>query len=101
MAKKHLFVDKTEIVAVVLGKKKAFTHNLRYDQISSIKFEKCKEFRLFRLVPSEKIVITSPKLPNPVEFMKYKEKQYFEEYKKELGKFAKDNRITFHDAIGG
>jgi len=75
--------------------------NLKYNQISRIQFDPCREFRIFRFVPSEKISIYTPKRGEPLIYTKLKEKAFFEQYKQELAKFAKDNRVTFTDNLNG
>lgn len=100
MALRHIFCDKTELVLMVETKKKVQPLNVTYDQIIRIQFEPCKEFRFFRFVPSEKIQIMTRKREQPVEYTMYKEKQYFGEYKKELEKFARENKITFINNLG-
>ncbi len=95
MAQRHIFCDKTEIVCMVMGKKKMQTFNLPFDSITRIQFDAYEERKLFKKVPSEKITILSGKRAEPIIYTKLKEKQFFEDYKKELEKFAQDNRITF------
>ena len=99
MAVEHVMCDKTELVLVVLEKKKAVTLNVRYDEIQSIRFQPCKEFKFLSKVDSEKIVIATSKYPKPVVYTKRKEKKYFEKYKTELEKFAKNNNITFYNDL--
>ena len=99
MANKRVLCDKTEVVLTVLGKNKAQIINLTYDQIVSIRFEPCREFRFFRRVPSERIVITTSKGEQPIIYTKVKEKKFFDEYKKDLKEFAENNRITFYDNL--
>ena len=96
MANKRILCDKTELVLMVLGKKKASVVNLTYEQIINIRVEPVKEFKLFRYVPSERIVIARKK-GDPIIYRKSQEKKYFEEYKQELKRFAADHRIVFHD----
>lgn len=96
MARKHIFCEKTELVLIILMGNGAFSMNLTYDQIVRIQFEPCTERKfLFFKSPSEKIVFVTRKNERPVEFLKSKEKEFFEEYKVELEKFAKNNRISF------
>jgi hypothetical protein len=97
MATRWIYYDKTEIVVMVAGKRQMKDYRLPYNDVKSIVFEKCKEFRFFRNVPSECIKITSPKFPGTVTFSKFKHKKYFEEYKRDLKKFAVDNKITFSE----
>lgn len=95
MAVRHVLFDKTEIVLMYPKKKKFVTVNLTYDQISRIQFDKFKEFKFFRKVPSEKITIVNSKVKPPIVYTKQKEKKFFEEYKEGFKKFVKDNNITF------
>ena len=97
MANRHILCDKTELVLTIIGKKRVNILNVPYNQITSISFEPCKEFRFFRMVPSERIIIRTSKRPEPIVYTKYKEKKFFDEYKQELAEFAKNNRITFYD----
>ena len=97
MAMRHIYPDKTEIVLSVEQKNKFSTVELSYDKITRIQIDKCKEFRLFRFVDSECIQITNRKTAQPIVYKKFKEKSFFEAYKTELEKFAKDNKITFVD----
>lgn len=99
MAQKRVLCDKTEMVLMVVGKKKVEAVNLRADQITNIRFEECKELKFFWLVPSERIVITSSKRGEPIVYTKMREKRYFEEYKKDMEKFAVENRITFYNNL--
>jgi hypothetical protein len=94
MAQRHILADKTELVLNVEGKKKFEMVNLTYDQIVRIQFDKIKEYKLFFKVDSEAITIVSSKR-GPIVFKKSKEKSFFEEYKKVLEQFCKNNNVTF------
>jgi len=98
MATKWVLVDKAELVLLVPTKNKVLNYNLTASTIVRIQFDKCTE-RMFGIIPkeSEKITIVTPKSGAPIEYYKSKNKQYFESYKADLEKFAKDNRITFTD----
>lgn len=94
MAVRHLLVDKTEMIMMIPQKKKYITRNAVYSDVRQIEFKKFEERRfLFLKKPSEKITITFTKGWPPVVFTYFKEKKYFEEYKAELERFCKDNRI--------
>jgi hypothetical protein len=100
MAEKRVLCDKTEVVLKFndsTDKNKIKIANLAYDQITSITIEDFYEFRLFRKVPSERILVRTNRLQAPIIYTKKKDKQFFDEYKQDLAKFAKDNRITFYD----
>lgn len=99
MANKRVLCDKTELVLTVPGKNKVSIENLTYEQIVSIRFEPCKEFRFFRMVPSERIVITTSKHEKPIIYTKQKEKKHFNEYKRDLKEFAENNRVTFYNNL--
>jgi hypothetical protein len=95
MAKRHIYVDKTELVLIYPQGKKYISTNLTYEQIICIRISPFKEFRLFFPVASEKIEIVSGKHEKPIVFTKLKEKGFFEQYKKELAEFAARNRVSF------
>jgi hypothetical protein len=100
MAEKRVLCDKTELVLKFndhTDKNKIKIANLAYDQITSITIEDFEEFSLFRKVPSERILVRTNRLQAPIIYTKKKDKQFFDEYKQDLAKFAKDNRITFYD----
>ena len=97
MAKKHILVDKTELVLMVEQNNKFAVVNLTNEQISRIQIDTFKERRLFRQDDSEKISIFSRKSIEPYVFKKRKESAYWDEYKQKLTKFAQDNYLTFAD----
>ena len=98
MAKNHLLCDKTEIIVTVLMGNNWTNVNLIADRIKRIQFDKCTEkISLFKSGDSEKITIESSASPMPVVIFKQKEKEFFDGYKEQLEKFAKNNRITFAD----
>lgn len=104
MAKRMISFDTTEIVAMVEIKgdgesKKAQTRimNMTYDMFSKISFVSCTERKLFRAVPSEKIVIKLKSLRQPIEFTKMKNKEFYQEYKDGFRTFALKNRIDLFD----
>jgi hypothetical protein len=99
--KRKLICDKTEILGVAyhkaevrgMPKKKLTRFSLIYDQIKSICVEECVERKLFKKIPSERILIYDRKDPDPYEIRKLEDKEFFEEYKKELKEFAERNRV--------
>ena len=96
MGKRHLACDKTEMIVAIMVENKTEFINLTYDKITRILLDSCMETQmLFKKVPSEKIEITVRNREFPIVFTKIKDKEYFDEYKQELEKFAKANRITF------
>lgn len=104
MAKRMITFDTTEVVAMVEipgdGEfKKAQTRimSMTYDKFTKISFVPCKERKLFKLVPSEKIVIKLKAMRQPIEFTKMKNKEFYEEYKEGFRIFAKQNRIDLID----
>jgi hypothetical protein len=100
MAKKHLIIDKTELIATLLMGNQWRNVAVTADKIRRIQYDKCVEKSLFKKVESEKITIEASASP-PIVFFKSKEKEFFEEYKQDLEKFAKNNRLTFVDNIAG
>ena len=96
MANRKIICDKTEII-LLDERKNDQVYNFAYDQIKQIQIDTCNEFSWFRKIPSEKIEVYANKFAEPFVFLKSKNKQYFEEYKTELKKFADNNRIAFED----
>jgi len=106
MKKRLIVFDTTEIVAVVNVKNEddpmkkkgnPVIMNLTYDQISKISFEPCIEKKMFKSIPSEKIVLKLKKMVQPVEYPKMENKEFYEEYKEGFREFAKQNRIELLD----
>lgn len=95
-----LTCDKTEINAVYSNPKGDLARiSLTYDKIVSISFDKCEERKLFKKLPSEKITLRVRGLGEPIEYYKLREGEYFESYKRDFEKFARDNRITFYNNL--
>ena len=97
MKRPCIMVDKTEIVIAVEGKKRWSSHNLTYDTINRIQFGTDYVRKLFRKVPVRSIRIFSSRLPQPATYLESKHKEYFEEYRRKLAEFARNNRISFQD----
>ena len=102
MKKPRIMFDKTEVIAYAtiigeMNKKSQKLLNLTPDKFSKISFVPCKEKKLFKSVDSEKIVLNLRGYARPVEYTKKENISYFETYKKNFEKFAKDNGITFSD----
>lgn len=96
MAKDHLIMDKTEIIATLLLGNRWANVSARADRITRIQFDHITTRKLiFFKVKDEQITITTN--PMPIVFRRSQEKGYFDEYKQRLAKFAKDNNITFAD----
>jgi len=95
--KKHMYFDKTEIMLMYTDGNAYKSMNLTYDKIREIKIEKCYERKIFKKVPSERIQIITKVSNIPIQYTRLKEKDYFEEYAKELSKFAKNNKIILID----
>ena len=103
MKKPRILFDKTEVIMVYdvtnNMKKKTVKTSLVYNQIQSITLEKCEEKKLFKSVDSERILIRSNKITNPIVFYKQAEINFFDDYKAGFRKFAKANRITLYDTL--
>lgn len=97
--KSKISFDKTEIVVTDTTGKQVQMLNLTYDKIISIQFEKCTARKLFKNIDSEKIIMKVRNRLDPIEFYKYKEGAFFDEYKAGLEKFAKDNRISLYNNL--
>ena len=94
-----ILYDKTEIIVVDLSGKRAQAHNLTYDKIVSIQFDNATVSKLFKKIPSEKITLTIRGKETPIVFFEVDEKKYWDQYKTDLTKFAKDNKISFRDNL--
>lgn len=101
-SKKRLVCDKTEMVGVAyltsetkkgMSKRKLLRFSLIYDEIKYIKLEKYEEKKLFKKIPSERILIFERKSPEPYEITRINESEYFDEYIKDIKEFAERNRI--------
>ena len=98
MANRRIYIDKTEIVFMVPAKKKMVRHCLSAKEISRIQFDKSEsKFLGFIKMQSESISVASGKLGAPLVYKKSQNKKFFDEYKRDLEKFAKDNMVTFAD----
>lgn len=102
MAKRKVMFDKTEVVAAnvakdEMGKETPKIYHLTYDQFIKISFVPCEEKKLFKTVPSEKIVLQLKKYAYPLEYTLLKNKEYYQEYKEGFRTFAKENRIDLID----
>ena len=98
MAQRRIYVDKTEIVFLVPTKNSMVRHNITAKDISRIQFDKSQKNILgFIKSETETITVVSGKAGAPIVYKKSQNKKFFDEYKKELEKFAKDNNVTFAD----
>lgn len=99
MAKEHLLFDKTELMAVVRMGNRFSIINLKYSDILSITFKPCEEKGLLKSKPSECIELKVKNRNQPLTYFMHEEKNFWDGYKTNLRKFAKDNRITFVDEL--
>ncbi len=103
MAKKnHMYFDSKEIVCTYQGgetkyKSKYKSIKLRYNNIQSVSIKPCRERKGLKVVDSERIVIRSPLLQRQIEYYKFRENPFFEDYKAGLRLFCKSNRVTIYD----
>lgn len=72
---------------------------LNYFDIEKIQFDEIYLAKLFRKIRTERIHIYTVNNKKPIEITKYYYPRYFDEYKQELSKFARDNRIKLDDNI--
>ena len=94
-----ILYDKTEIIVVDLSGKRAQALNLTYDKIVSIQFDNATVSKLFKKIPCEKITITIRGKEAPIVYFEADEKKNWEQYKTDLTKFAKDNKISFRNNL--
>ncbi len=98
MAERQIYVDKSEIVLLVPAKNKMKRYNLAAGDVNRIQFDKSANKILgFIKSETETITVTSGKVGTPMVYKKNQNKKYFDEYKRELERFAKDNYVTFAD----
>jgi hypothetical protein len=95
--KRNIICDRTEIILVDTDKKSAESYNFTSEQVSRIEIDKHEEVSWFKKIPSEKIAVYTRKRAEPFVYVRGKNKQYFDEYKRELEKFAREHRIIFND----
>jgi hypothetical protein len=97
-ARRRIYFDKSEVVLIVPGKKGTTSYNVTSSTLNRIEFSKCKEYKFgFIAKDSEQITIVASNLPGGVTYKKGENQAFFEEYKEEFRKFAKDNRIPLED----
>ena len=99
MANPRILFDKTEVVLIIIGKKKAQQMNLTYNNFISVSFEPCKEVKFIFPVKSQRIVLRTNKSGTPIIYTRGKEKAFFDSYLEGWRKFCKDNRITLYDRL--
>lgn len=66
---------------------------LNYSQINEIRFGYHTETKMFSKRTSEKIEICAEGLKTPILLLKQMDWEHFDQYKQEIIKFAKDNKI--------
>ena len=98
MAQRRIMFDKAEVVLLVPGKKRMANYNLTNANITRIQFDKCT-VRKFGIIPvkDEKISIVTPKAGMPIVYLRSENKAFFDEYKAEFARYAKEYRVTFTD----
>ncbi len=102
--KKSMVLGKENINLLVTAfpsKKKEFK-SFTWNEINEIRIKDGMTGFLFFKKPTEKIEILTqnPETPsyyNPVEYFKHQEKDYFEEYIKDLEQYAKEKSVTLLD----
>lgn len=98
MAQRRIYVDKTEVLFFVPAKNKSIRRSLVASDIVRIQFDKSISKILgFIKSETETITVVSGKLATPIVYKRNQNKKYFDEYKRELEKFANQNYITFVD----
>lgn len=98
MAQRRIYADKTEVVFLVPTKNKMVRYNLASSDIVRIQFDKSIVNILgFIKSETETITVVSGKVKAPIVYKKNQNKKYFDEYKSELERFAKQNYVTFVD----
>ena len=103
MSREKLNIDRTELVAADVHRKKPCRLELPFDRITGIYFETCEVKRLFFFKKkTEKIVVAyrGQPLNQPLYFLRCEEgDEKFGEYMAGLRKFAWDNQIPLTDHL--
>ncbi|MCK5129214.1 MAG: hypothetical protein KAQ68_05155 [Clostridiales bacterium] len=105
MAKLNKMVfDKTEILCLYEAGETKISRRTRkisllYNNVQSVAIKPCTERKGLKVIDSERITIRTSKLPRPIEYYKWAEGKYFDEYKAGLRLFCKQNRITMYDEV--
>ncbi len=97
MDERLISCSKDWTVLKIIGPGKNNSFHLNYFDIDSIQFDKTYIEKLFRKIPTERIRIFTKSSKDPLEFTRYRNAKYFDEYKQELIKFSKDNKIRLND----
>ena len=99
MAKQHLYYDKTELtIAVRMGNNYSAFH-VPAEKIQRINYIPVKTKKLFKTIETEAISFDTVGFP-PLMLVKAQEKDFYDGYKRDVEKFAKENRIKINDYTG-
>ena len=100
MAHRHIFFDKTEIVLAIVGSNNVTNVNVRYNQITSIRIERVPVRKMLFLKGADDVIIIKQNgADEPYKFFRRKEKQYFDEYVRDMTEFATKNKLTFTNTL--
>ena len=74
--------------------------NLNYTEIVRVQIDEIIERKfLVWSIPSESITIKTAKQEKPIIYKKKREKLYWDEYKRDIEKFCKENNVSFTNTI--
>lgn len=99
MEERRLSCSKDWTVLTINGTDKKTALHLNYTDIESIHFDEAIISKMFRKIQTHRIQIFVKNAKSPIVFTRYHNQKYFDEYKHELSKFARDNRIKLNDLI--
>lgn len=99
MKPSKIMCDKTEMVVIDESSSRRVMMRIRYDQLINIAFDPCTERGFMKEIPSEKISLNVKMKEEPLVYYKAKDKDNWEQYKTELRKFCKDNRVSLYDNL--
>lgn len=94
-----IMCDAGEMVVIDESSSRRAMLRIVYHQVIHIAFDPCKETKFFRELPSEKITINLKNREEPLVYYKAKDKEHWENYKAQLRKFCKDNRVSLYDNL--
>ena len=96
MAKQHLYYDKTELtIAVRMGNNYSAFH-VPAEKIQRINYIPFKTKKLFKTIETEAISFDTVGFP-PLMLVQSEEKDFYDGYKRDIEKFAKENHIKIND----
>lgn len=101
MAKIHDRVEvvENEILYIDMAGGRPNRMHILYENIVSIRFYKTTIKKLFKKIDTEAIDITLRRMENPIHIYANEAGEFWEHYKTDIAKFAKDFRVSFYNEL--